>query len=176
MVKLYIATTLNGYIARPDGAIDWLENLPNPDGTDYGYGRFIADIGTVVMGRKTYEKIQGFGVDWPYADCRCYLLSRQPSLDLPTPRTTLLPEVNATTVQNISSETSPKGIWVVGGGETIAAFLRKKVVSEVTISVVPRLIGQGIPLFPDSIPEIELELLRTESFANGLVNLVYRCC
>jgi dihydrofolate reductase len=62
---LYIAISLDGKIARSDGGMDWLENHPNPNGLDYGYADFLAGIGTTIMGRKTYEEILGFGIDWP---------------------------------------------------------------------------------------------------------------
>ena len=73
-IKLYIAATIDGFIAREDGSLDWLNNHPNPDQLDYGYADFMSRIDTVIMGRKTYEEVLGFGVEWPYGSLRDRLL------------------------------------------------------------------------------------------------------
>ncbi|WP_269848941.1 dihydrofolate reductase family protein [Methanosarcina horonobensis] len=75
-IKLYIACSLDGYIARKDGSIDWLIEYENNSETDYGYSEFYASIGTVLMGRKTYEQVLGFG-DWPYGEKKTYVFTRQ---------------------------------------------------------------------------------------------------
>lgn len=75
-IKLYIATSLDGFIAREDGSIDWLTEYENSPATDYGYSEFYASIGTVLMGRKTYEQVLGFG-DWPYGEKNVYVFTRQ---------------------------------------------------------------------------------------------------
>ena len=79
-LKLYIAASLDGYIARPDGSLDWLEGLPNPKKIDYGYQKFYQSIDMVILGRVTYEEILGFGVDWPYGGCKAWVVSQNPKL------------------------------------------------------------------------------------------------
>lgn len=84
--KLFIATSIDGYIARKDGTLDWLDAIPNPDQLDYGYYAFYETVDTILMGRKTYEEVLGFGVDWPYPDCKTYVVSSNP-VDLKTENT-----------------------------------------------------------------------------------------
>jgi len=76
-IKLYIATTIDGFIAREDGSLDWLEELPNPNQINYGYTDFYATVDKVAIGRKIYEEVLGFGVNWPYEDCKTYVITTQ---------------------------------------------------------------------------------------------------
>lgn len=86
-VKLYIATSLDGYIARKDGALDWLDNIPHPENEDYGYQEFYDSIDTVIMGRGTYEVVLGFDVDWPYSTCTTLVMSSTYDAPITTPNT-----------------------------------------------------------------------------------------
>lgn len=171
-IKLYIATTLDGYIAKADGNLDWLYSLPNPDKLDFGYGDFIAGIDTLIMGRSTYEAIIGFGVEWPYNACKTYVVSHNSELLLSSPDTYLLNKIDAISITQLKKD-SNKGIWLVGGGQLIATFLELGLIDEMILSIVPKLIGEGIPLFPPNQSEHNFVLTRTESFENGLVNLHY---
>lgn len=171
-LKLFIAASLDGKIARPDGSVSWLEEYPNPDGEDYGYGKFYAGVGAVVMGRKTYAEILGFDVPWPYANASTYVITSDGELETPTPNTSLLHSIDTDAIRQIAKST--KGyVWVVGGGEIISAFLAAGLVDELTLTVIPRILGAGIPLFPPSTPETHLELKSAQSFPSGFVNLVY---
>ena len=76
-LQLYIATSLDGYIAAPDGGLDWLEKFPTPDQLDYGYADFYDQVDTVVLGRHTYETIQQYDVEWPYKNCKSYIATTQ---------------------------------------------------------------------------------------------------
>lgn len=171
-VKLYIAASLDGKIARPDGSVDWLHEYPTPEGEDYGYGKFYASIGTVVMGRKTYEEILGYDVDWPYPDARTVVVTSDPDLATPTPNTVLLHGIEAATIRSLAEETDGH-LWLVGGGHLIAAFLTAGLIDEMTVTLIPKVLGAGIPLFPDNCPETEFKLLSAESFSSGFVNLIY---
>ncbi len=171
-VQLFIAASLDGKIARPDGDVSWLEEYPNPDGQDYGYGSFYAGIGTVVMGRKTYEDILGFDVPWPYANARTYVITSDKDLATPSPKTALLHSIDAAAIGKIT-DASTGNVWVVGGGKIISAFLSADLVDELTLTVIPRILGAGIPLFPETTPETHLKLKTAEPFPSGFVNLVY---
>jgi dihydrofolate reductase len=171
-VQLFIAASLDGKIARPNGDVSWLEEYPNPDGQDYGYGAFYAGVGTVIMGRKTYEDILGFGVPWPYANARTYVVTSDEKLATPTPKTALLHGIDTATVREIT-KASAGNVWVVGGGKIISAFLSTDLVDELTLTVIPRVLGRGIPLFPEDTPETHLELKSAEAFSSGFVNLIY---
>ena len=114
-IKLFIATSLDGYIARPDGSIDWLNEIPNPDNSDFGYNDFYAEIDTLVMGRSTYEEVLSFDVEWPYPDRKCYVVTSKKDLKTPTPNTVLAHELNQEFLETLKKESS-RNIWLVGGG------------------------------------------------------------
>lgn len=172
-IKLYIATSLDGYIAREDGSIDWLDAVPNPDQIDHGYAEFYETIDTVILGRKTYEVILGFGVDWPYPDCKTYIVTSDSDYQVKTENTEVLNEVSREQVDLIKRH-SQKNIWIVGGGKVITAFLNLGQVDEMILSVIPTILGKGIRLFPDSPRETSFELINVQAFETGAVNLTYR--
>ena len=86
-VTLFIATTLDGKIARQNGELDWLMNRPNPNQLDFGYHEFLGTVGTIVLGKTTYNKILGFGVDWPYTGIPVYVVTTDPKFQTKTPDT-----------------------------------------------------------------------------------------
>lgn len=105
-IKLYIATTLDGYIAKLDGNLDWLHNLPNPNQSDFGYSEFLNSIDTLIMGRKTYEAIIGFGVEWPYRYCRTYIVSQNKELAISSPNTHLLNNFDANSLELLKNDST----------------------------------------------------------------------
>jgi dihydrofolate reductase len=171
-IKLYIATTLDGFIAREDGSLDWLMSLSNPKEIDHGYEAFFETIDIVVMGRKTYEEVLGFGVEWPYGSCKTYVLSSDPEYSDKTPQTQVLTELNAKQIA-MFREKSQKNIWVIGGGEVITRFLNLGAIDEMILSVIPIILGKGIPLFPAEPKETSFSLVGAEAFETGVVNLSY---
>lgn len=164
--------SLDGYIAKPDGSVDWLEALPNPNQIDHGYGAFYDTIDTVIMGRKTYDNILGFDVPWPYENCTTYLATRESAFHPPTPKTTVIQgEIGATT-QSLKEEEG-KDIWLVGGGQLVAYYLDAQMVDEMLIFVAPTIIGAGIPLFPSPLPENSFHLQAVEQYETGIALLHY---
>jgi dihydrofolate reductase len=172
-IQLYIATTIDGYIAREDGGLDWLDSLPNPNNEDYGYYTFYDQIDTVVMGRKTYDEILGFDVDWPYANCKSYVVTSNTEYEVKTDNTYLVNDLNQESIAKMKAE-SNKNIWIVGGGELITTFLNLDAIDEMIICIIPTIIGNGIRLFPSEPRETKFELVNTESFDNGAVILNYK--
>ncbi|HOW31697.1 MAG TPA: dihydrofolate reductase family protein [Bacteroidales bacterium] len=171
-IKLFIATTLDGFIAREDGSLDWLTGMPNPGQTDHGYNEFIQSIDTIVMGRKTYQEVLGFGVPWPYADCMTYVATTNSRFETSTPSTGIIRAINSETIQQLRLGSS-KNIWLVGGGEIITAFLNEHAIDEMIISVVPIILGKGIRLFAHQPAETHFELVSSTAFDTGVVNLEY---
>ena len=114
-IKLYIATTIDGFIARESGSLDWLEELPNPNQIDYGYTDFYASVDRVVIGRTTYEDILGFGVDWPYEDCKTYVVTSKEGYQPQTNNTEIIHQINQESIDHIKSM-GEKDVWVIGGG------------------------------------------------------------
>lgn len=163
-VTLYIACSLDGFIARKDGSIDWLFN-----DADYGYQEFYDSVDTLLIGRKTYEQALGFG-EWPYLGKKCYVFTRKK--DLHDGRVVFTQNLVAVTKELLAQP--GKDIWLVGGAEIITALLNTRLVNELRIFVHPIILGDGIPLFKDIDKEIKLELVKTVSFDSGLVELRYR--
>lgn len=166
---LQIATSLDGYIARLDGSIDWLP-VPEESGEDYGYTKFYNSIEALVMGSTTYEQVLGFG-DWPYPGKFSYVLTTR---NLSTTRTDVRFVKGG--VEEVVEDVKKKGykrVWLVGGGKVAASFMEKGLVSEYIIGVIPIILGAGISLY-QSVPEQNLDLIETNTFSSGVVGLRYR--
>lgn len=172
-VKLYIAASIDGYIARPDGSLDWLEGLPNPNKIDYGYHAFYKTIDTVIMGRITYEEVLSFDVDWPYANGKTYVVSSDRALNIKTKNTWLIPEDLVNKVTMIKDEEG-KDIWLLGGGKLVTTFLNADLIDEMILFITPVILGEGIPLFPDKPKEATFELVEAKAYETGMTGLTYR--
>lgn len=166
--SVYIAASLDGYIARPDGALDWLSCVERP-GVDYGYASFMASVDTLIIGRATYDLALGFE-PWPYAGKRCVVLSHGAR----TPRHG--EELYAGSVRELCARLEREGRKhaYVDGGQVIAQFLREGLVDELTLSIIPVLLGNGIRLFGALDRDVPLQLCDTQAFESGLVQLKYR--
>ncbi|MBB5887404.1 dihydrofolate reductase family protein [Lactovum miscens] len=169
-VKLYIAATLDGYIADRNESLDWLFEVSGKG--DNGYGKFISQIDNLIMGRHTYEwminEIQNIThEDWPYYGKSVYVLSRQTLPDNKYVKF-VLPE----NLQKIVKELNGN-IWNVGGGETIKLFLENHLIDELQVTVAPVLLGDGIPLFPKGNYFEKLELIETTTYGQ-FVELHYK--
>ena len=171
-IKLYIACSLDCFIAREDGSIDWLTQYENNPETDYGYSEFNESIGTVLMGRKTYEQVLGFG-DWPYGGKKAYVFTRQKEL-LKHEKNVEFISGNIGEFVSQLKENTEKDIWLVGGSQLIKAFLKENLVQDMIVFVVPIILGSGIPLFDHIGKEIKLRNERVERYDNGLVRLEYK--
>ena len=169
-VSVYIATSLDGFIARKNGEIDWLTG--GESGQDYGYAEFISGIDHIVMGRNSYEKVLTFG-GWPYEKKVIVLTSR----DLPIPPD-LKNRVETLSLapRHLTAELERRGASHIylDGGNTIQRFLREHLVNEMTITTLPVLIGEGLPLFGSLEHDIRLELLKSSFFASGFVQNKYK--
>jgi dihydrofolate reductase len=164
-VILFIAQSLDGYIARPDGNIDWLFT-----DQDYGYREFFSRVDTVVMGRKTYEVSQSFG-EYPYAGKAGYVFSRSRS-GQQDERVQFISTGPAELIAGLKSKPG-KNIWLVGGSEVIKDFLRNDLIDEYVISVHPVILGSGIPLFRAPLPTHKLIFRDSTTFDSGLVQVTY---
>lgn len=174
-VSVFIATSLDGFIARVDGSIDWLErvNAVVPEGEDCGYKAFMASVDALVMGRNTFEQVLTFGA-WPYRDTPVIVLSH---------RSLTIPEAIAATV-TVSQESpgelvtrlSAQGIRhiYVDGGKTIQNFLAANLIDELTITVIPVLLGTGRSLFGPLPHDMPLKLIQVKSYQFGFVQYQYR--
>ncbi len=172
-IVLYIAQSLDGYIARPDGNLDWLTSTPNPaSGGDYGYAELLASIDTIIMGRRTYDEILGFGIEWPYLGFKTFVVTTDKNLAIKSPDTYLLTE-NLKDFVTALKNNSAKDAWLVGGGQLVTYFINNGMLDRMIISIIPKLIGEGIPLFAKKPAETEWKLINVQQFDTGLVNLTY---
>ena len=163
----YVAVSLDGYIAEADGTVSFLEDF----GTDeYDFHGFFDSIGALAMGSATYEQVVGFG--WPYGDRPCLVLT---SRELPVPDGASVRFADGDTGAAIRAfaESAEGRVWVVGGGRVIADGIRSGGIDTMELYVMPVVLGEGVPLFPDRIDR-PLELTATDSFTNGVVRLLYR--
>ncbi len=175
---VYIATSLDGFIARDNGGLDWLpgsdgESEANSGNEDFGYNRFYASIDTLVMGRKSFEKVLNIG-DWPYPDKRVVVLSSK-TINVPKELAESVEVLSLAPEELISylSDSGAKHLYI-DGGNTIQRFLRAGLIDEMTITTVPVLLGRGISLFGELSGDVNCDLLESTSFSNGMVQSRYR--
>lgn len=168
-VILFIAVSLDGFIARSDGDIDWLSMVESP-GEDYGYSNFINIVDTVIMGRKTYEKVLSFGIEFPHAGRKCYVLTRS-QRDADDNAEFYSGEIEALVKDLKQSE--GRNILVDGGAEVVSELMKKDLIDEYTISIIPVFLGRGISLYKGDGREMKLQLRSSKQFKSGLVQLSY---
>ncbi|MEW6548000.1 MAG: dihydrofolate reductase family protein [Spirochaetota bacterium] len=169
---VYIACSLDGFIAKPDGDIDWLTSIPNPTNDEYGYSQFIRIIDGIVMGRKTFEKVESFP-EWPYSKPvfvlsnsmnvvpdrlkdKVWILSGKPK--------DIIDQLNARGMRNI----------YVDGGKTIQAFLKEGLIDEMIITTIAKILGDGVPLFGSIGVEIGFRVEKSEVLNEHMVKTYYK--
>lgn len=153
--RAYIAASLDGYIADASGGVDWLKPF---DAVDYGYDEFIQNIGLIVIGRTTFDQILGFG-DWPYGDIPVLVLTHHPLPQVLPPAAQAIQGSPDAVAQWALGQRMPGDIWLLGGGKVLADFLRAGRMDVLELFVMPVLLGDGVPLFPET---------RMENFGNRL--------
>ena len=168
--SVFIATSLDGFIARLNGDIDW---LPTGGGEPHGYDEFIAGVDAIVLGRKSFEKVLTFG-DWLYGDKRVVVLSSRP-VDLSAAAGAIIEQMAGPPAEIVSLlAASGAHHLYIDGGLTIQRFLRAGLIQRLIITRVPVLIGDGIPLFGTLPRDIRLHHVATRPFPSGLVQSEYR--
>jgi dihydrofolate reductase len=167
--SVFIATSLDGFIARPDGALDW---LPAAGGEPHGYDEFMATVDGIVIGRKTFETVLTFG-EWPYGEKPVVVLTSRPA-DVVPPAGAVCDALCATP-QDVVNRLSRRGMkhLYVDGGVTIQRFLEAGLIQRLVITRIPVLLGSGIPLFGPLSRDVRLEHVATRSFPSGMVQSEY---
>lgn len=171
-VVLYIATSIDGYIAGPEHQLDFLENIPNPDEDDHGYSEFYHSVDALIMGSGTYEVISGFGIDWPYQGKSSFILTSDKTLSSDTEDIQFY-NGSVTELTDNLKNTCENNIWLVGGGKVVSYFLQNNLVDKMIVSIAPVVLGKGIKLFPEETPEVSFKLQQAMSFASGMVQCVW---
>lgn len=167
---MHIAASADGYIARPDGDLEWLTSRPAPAGF-YGMDDFVKSVDTKILGRKTYEASLRLGAKF-HAKDRTIVFSRRQAPG-PVPGVEFVHGPIGPFVSRLR-ERPGKNVWLMGGGDLIASFLDAQAIDEFVISVVPVFIGEGIPLIARRHRHVPLTLVSNERFEDGLVQLHYR--
>lgn len=165
-VVLYIAMSLDGYIAKTNGDMRWLHEKVAK--SDVGYHDFYKSVDTIVMGRMTYDKILDFG-PWPYQDKECFVFSHTKECQDEHVHFTSM-DVDLFTKALLAKE--GKNIWLVGGAAMIDHFIKNKLVDHVCVTVIPTVLGDGLSLFQKGHPEMHLKLLKTLQYED-IVQLDY---
>jgi dihydrofolate reductase len=166
--SVFVGVSVDGFIARADGALDW---LPAGGGEEHGYEAFMASVDALVIGRNTYDTVLGFD-QWPYGDKPVFVLSTRPIG--PAPAGAVVERLSGEPAE-IVSRLAAKGFQhaYVDGGITVQRFLRAGLIDRLVITRVPVLIGTGIPLFGDLPTDIRLGHVGTRQYATGLVQSEY---
>lgn len=170
----FIATSLDGFIARPDGGLDWLDqaNTRVPAGEDCGYAEYVSSVDAIVMGRLSFEKVLTFAA-WPYGETPVYVLSRTlDSLPDGVPSSVALHAGPPEALLEFAGAHGHESLYV-DGGATVCAFLNADLLREITITVIPVLLGAGRPLFGGLAGEIPLRHLSTRCYPFGFVQSRY---
>ncbi len=172
--EVFIATSLDGFIARVDGDIEWLVGRPTPEGEDFGYAAFMDGIGAMVMGRQSFDKVSGLA-EWPYP-VPVIVMSRSP--DAVRVPQSLQDKVRVTSAAPLEllRDLDQQGVSrvYVDGGQIVRAFLEKGLIRRIIVTLIPVLLGRGRPLWGHGEGDIELDLVKVQHFANGFVVIEYR--
>lgn len=170
-VTLFIAMSLDGYIADAAGGVDWLAGEADSTESDALYNSFVTEIDTVILGANTYRQIVtelSVG-EWVYADMTTYVLTHKPSADTSCIRFT--DESVCALIRRLQTSCG-KGIWICGGASVVRQCMEAEIIDRYCITVIPTILGDGIRLFSDGIPKqlLHLDKIHTQK---GMATLFY---
>jgi dihydrofolate reductase len=169
---VYIATSIDGFIAKKDGNIDWLHDIPNPEGSDFGFNDFMENIDALVMGRNTFEVVLKFS-EWYYSKPVFVLSNTLQSIpERLTGKAEIIKGEPEAIVKSLHSK-NYKNLYI-DGGKTIQSFLSQGLIDEIIITKIPLLLGEGIPLFGILSDVQKFKHVKTEVYNNSLVKTHYK--
>ncbi|HIF9204429.1 TPA: dihydrofolate reductase family protein [Photobacterium damselae] len=169
---VYIATSLDGYIADKNNQLDWLHDVPNPDCSDFGFAEFMDRVDALIMGRNTVDMVLSFDCEWPYSK-PVYVLSNTMKT-VPAGYEDKIYLVNGE-LPTIVEELQQKGLTTlyIDGGKTIQSFLQQDMIDELIITTIPTILGGGIPLFGELDKPLKFKHIKAEQLAGCLVKNTY---
>ncbi|MFN8143710.1 MAG: dihydrofolate reductase family protein [Bacteroidia bacterium] len=168
-IILYIACSVDGYIAGPNDNLDFLSMVERPS-EDYGYQKFTDTIDAVIMGRKTYDKVLSFGIPFPHSGRNCFVVTKTKTGK--TEHVTFWNSDPDILVRELLKQPG-KDVFVDGGASLVDALMKHNLIDRYIISTIPVFIGDGIPLFKPGRPAIQLKHLQTNFYPSGLVQTWY---
>ncbi len=171
--KVFIATSLDGYIADKQGGLDWLFSIPNPEQNDMGYESFMNGVDAIVMGRRTFETVCGFDCPWPYQK-PVFVLSH--SLNSIPESYSDKAQLVSGSIKEVVEELNGKGYLqlYIDGGQTIQSFLQADMLDELIITTIPVLLGGGTPLFGDLNAPLNFQLISSKVFLESVNQVHYK--
>lgn len=171
--KVFIAKSLDGFIAGKNGELDWLDMVPNPDQLGLGYFEFMDSIDALLMGRNSFETVMGFDVEWPY---QCPVFVWSSSLEAIPQAYSAKAELVSGSIEEVLATIHQKGYGrlYIDGGKTIQSFLQADLIDEMVITTIPILLGGGVPLFGELTERLEFTHVRSEVLLGELVQDCYR--
>ncbi|EIV1851847.1 dihydrofolate reductase family protein [Vibrio vulnificus] len=169
---VYIATSLDGYIAGPNNDMDWLHQVPNPDGSDFGFADFMANIDALVMGRNTFEMVLSFGVEWPYNKPVFVLSNTLKSVPEGYQDKVFLVQGALPTVVEQLHQQGYQRLYI-DGGKTVQSFLAEDLIDEMIITTIPVLLGAGILLFGSLPKTLNFKHIYAQRLADHMVKNHY---
>ena len=170
---VFIATSLDGYIADKDSGLDWLQSIPNPENLDMGYVDLIGRVDALVMGRKTFENVCSFDGDWPYSKPVFVLSNSMKSIPEGYEGKVEPIKGSLSEVIEVIHQQGYKHLYI-DGGVTVQGFLKEDLIDEMIITVIPILLGGGIPLFGELPEPIKFDHVKTKVFMDAVVQNHYR--
>jgi dihydrofolate reductase len=170
-IILYIAASIDGRIAEPDGGIEWLSEFPITNEMNYGYKEFMASIDTIIMGGRSWRELSNMDAMGAYADKTVYVVSRHNWGD--NENVNFITENVIKQITNLRNEPG-KNIWLFGGGELLSMLLAADLVDEMQIAYIPVILGEGIPLFPKQPKESKWELIENRNYSSGIMMVEYQ--
>lgn len=170
---VFIAKSLDGFIAGKNGETDWLHSIPNPQNEDMGFNDLMSEVDAIVMGKTTFTTVLEFGVEWPYIK-PVFVLSRSLK-DIPAPLQEKVFILKGSP-EEVLKQIHAKGFLklYIDGGQIIQQFLQSDLIDELRITTLPILLGGGFPLFGDLESPLKFEHVRSHLFLNQLVQNHYR--
>lgn len=170
-IILYIAASLDQYIAEPDDGLEWLTDFPNPEKTDYGYKELLSSVDTVIIGGRSYRELECMDIIWSYPNHHTYIVSHH--VWNAKENVSFITDNIIETISKLRNK-SGKNIWLVGGGELISMLLAVDLIDEMRITYIPVILGKGIPLFPEQPKESIWELIESTGCKNGVLMVNYK--
>lgn len=170
--KVFIATSIDGYIADEKGQIDWLHSIPNPENIDMGYSAFMNEIDALVMGRSTFDIVCGFEIDWPYEKPVFVLSNSMISIPKEYEDKAILVKGALNEILDTIHSKGYNQLYI-DGGKTIQSFLREDLIDEMVITVIPYILGGGIPLFGDLSNKLAFECVETKHYLHEVAQNHY---
>ncbi|WP_109831264.1 dihydrofolate reductase family protein [Reichenbachiella versicolor] len=170
-IKLYIAISINGKIAKKNGDVDWLENIPNPDNEDYGYTEFVESCDSTIMGMVTHQQILGFDVAYPYRGMKNYVITRNQNPE-PFEHVEFVTSNHIDFIKSLKQQNG-KDIWLIGGGQINTLLLANKLIDQIYLYYMPYILENGHDIFEYNLKNVPLKLISNRTFQSGAMEAVY---